>query len=333
MDKKKVKMPGMTRSYSLLPETINEEERTIELVWTTGARAQQYNSMFGGWYTEELLVTHEAVNMERFQSGAMPYLNMHEAWSLASILGVVEEAWIDEEKKEGRARVRFAKGDPDIDRIWNLITQRIVCNTSVGYTVEEYEIYEENGKKIYRAIKWTPVELSAVTVPADPQATTRAKQVNLGDCFVAYRAKREKDMAKNKRLEDEEIEKLEEEMDPADQIRQENPENNEELEEKKQKEDEPVPISEEEEPVSQRKQQVLTTRRDYIYNLCEAAGLSIAQARQFNQSDLSVKEIRTKILEKRSEAFQPISNMRNVNVDKSGSLSERAAKVYLKKGE
>lgn len=182
-DKKTAKLPNMTRNYSVVPETIDVENRKVEVVWTSGARALQFNYELGE-YLEELEVSTQAINMERLASGSAPFLNMHDGYSLSSILGVVEKAWIDEDKGEGRAVIRFPKDDPEIDRVWNLVAQGILRNISVGYTVEAYEKYEEAGKFIYRAVKWTPLELSAVTVPADAKATVRASEQRTSDCVI-----------------------------------------------------------------------------------------------------------------------------------------------------
>ena len=141
-DKKTVKLSSMTRILAIAPESIDEENRTVEVVWTTGARARMWNFELGGEILEELEVSAAAINMERLGSGSAPFLNMHCGWDLSSILGVVERAWIVE-GKEGRAVIRFPKDDENIDKIWNLVKQRIICNISVGYTVEEYEKYEE----------------------------------------------------------------------------------------------------------------------------------------------------------------------------------------------
>ena len=119
---KKTKMTSMTRTMAIAPESIDTENRTVEVVWTTGARAVQWNWELGEFF-EELEVSENAINMERLASGSAPFLNMHDGWRLSAVLGVVEKAWID--GAEGRAIIRFAKGDEDIDKIWNLVAQRI----------------------------------------------------------------------------------------------------------------------------------------------------------------------------------------------------------------
>ena len=73
------------------------------------------------------------------------------------------------------------------------------------------------------------------------------------------------------------------------------------------------------------------SRRDFIYGLCEAAGLSITQARRFDESKKTVSEVRSEILKMKSSEFENISNARNVSAKSTKTLSQRAAEVYCKK--
>lgn len=73
------------------------------------------------------------------------------------------------------------------------------------------------------------------------------------------------------------------------------------------------------------------SRRDFIYGLCEAAGLSITTARKFDESRASLSEIRSQILKKRSAGFENVSNTRSISTTKpTKTLSQRAAEVYKK---
>lgn len=340
MDKKTAKIPGLTRRASIAPESINIEERTIEIVWTTGARATQWNWDFGQ-FVEELEVSDKAINMERLNSGSAPFLAMHDAWTLEAVLGVVEKAWIDEAKEKGRAIIRFGKDDEKIDRIWNLISQGIIRNISVGYTVEAYEMYDENGQHIYRAVKWTPLELSAVTVPADAKATVRS-EARTSDCIITTRSIiKEKTMSKrSKRENEDDINDFEDELEEGG-TRSEDDQNTEsdtpdDNEENRNNDETDENRSDDEEDKdcrsSKRKSKSMISRRDFIYDLCEASGLSIKEARHFNQSKLSTNEVRAKILAKRSSNVESISNTRSAVVQTNKTLAQRAAEIYKKKG-
>jgi hypothetical protein len=102
-------------------------------------------------------------------------LNSHGTWSLDDQIGVVERAWLD--GNVGRALIRLS-GREDIAGIVQDIRDGIIRNISVGYSVQTYEITRDAGNKLptYRAVSWTPMELSFVTVPADAGAATRGAE-------------------------------------------------------------------------------------------------------------------------------------------------------------
>jgi hypothetical protein len=161
------------RLATLQPATFNAESRTVEVVWTTGAGVKRYDWNAGEYYNEELEVSASAIDMARLASGAAPVLNSHDTWSLDAQIGVVERAWID--GGVGRAVIRLSARE-DLAGIVQDIRDGIIRNISVGYSVQTYEITRDASSKLptYRAVRWTPMELSFVSVPADAAATTRA---------------------------------------------------------------------------------------------------------------------------------------------------------------
>lgn len=165
-------MPPQMREVRLLPNTYNEETRTIECVWTAGARVRRYNWWTEEYYDEELEVSDDAVDMTRLASGACAVLDNHRVYGgLQSQIGVVERAWIKD--GQGHAVLRLSARD-DLAGIVADIVGGIIRNISVGYTVQRYEITREEGEvPLYRAVRWAPHEISFVTVPADAASTTR----------------------------------------------------------------------------------------------------------------------------------------------------------------
>lgn len=159
---------------SFVPATIDKEKRTVELVWTTGHKGLR-RSYWDGDYFEELEVSESAVRMDRLNAGA-PLLAVHNSWSLGSVMGVVERAWIKD--GEGRAIVRFSERD-DVEPFFRDVESGIIRNISVGYNVYRYEIIEEADQKIptYRATDWEPAELSLVPIGFDPKAQVRAQDM------------------------------------------------------------------------------------------------------------------------------------------------------------
>lgn len=166
-------LPPQIRLATLQPATFNAEARTVEVVWTTGTGVKRYDWNAGEYYNEELEVSASAIDMSRLASGAAPVLNSHATWSLDAQIGVVERAWID--GSVGRAVIRLSARE-DLAGIVQDIRDGIIRNISVGYSVQTYEITRDASNKLptYRAVRWTPMELSFVSVPADAAATTRA---------------------------------------------------------------------------------------------------------------------------------------------------------------
>jgi len=159
----------------LMPDTVDEEARTIELVWSTGTAVRRRDFWTGKPYDEVLSLDPDHVDLSRLNGGA-PLLNTHGAYDLGDVIGVVERAWIEKggEDPVGRARVRFSERE-DVTPIWADVQAGIIRNVSVGYAVRAFEITEEEGRvPIWRAVDWQPMELSAVPIGADAAAGFRA---------------------------------------------------------------------------------------------------------------------------------------------------------------
>jgi hypothetical protein len=156
-------------------------ERSIEVVWTTGATVQRRR--WEGWddlveFDEELVVAPGSVRLERMQGGA-PFLDTHRGWSLASVLGSVVPGTVRIEGGRGYARVRLTEA-PDAEPAIRRVIERH-ASISVGYRVHRYEITRREGQREHwRAVDWEPLEISAVPMPADPGAHIRAGETREG---------------------------------------------------------------------------------------------------------------------------------------------------------
>lgn len=153
------------------PETINVEERTVELVWTTGAMVKRAD-WARGEYMEELSLQPGAVRLDRLNKGG-PLLDAHDSYSLRSQIGVVQRAWLN--GGEGRALVKFSKR-AEVEPIFQDVIDGIYRNVSVGYKVHRKERDETGITPIERAVDWEPYELSLVPIPADAGAQVRSEE-------------------------------------------------------------------------------------------------------------------------------------------------------------
>ncbi len=168
-------VPPLSLRAAFRPGSVDTEKRTVEVVWTTGARVLRG---FFDRFFEELSLEPKHVRMERLVSGRAPLLDSHGGYSLRNVLGVVESARL--EKKQGVAVVRFAKAedDPEADKIFRKVADGILTNISVGYRVHRFEKVEggdSDKTPVYRAVDWEPYELSLVGMPADAGAGVRAE--------------------------------------------------------------------------------------------------------------------------------------------------------------
>lgn len=150
----------VTRSMSVERETINEENRTVEMSATS---EYPVNRWFG---VEVLDHSQGAIDWTRMRSGA-PLLAQHDRWTTKGQIGVVEEAWLDDDRRM-RVRVRFSKS-AEAEEIWRDVVDGIRRNVSCGYLPQEMVLERREGDTEYfRVTRWQPYEISIVSVAADP---------------------------------------------------------------------------------------------------------------------------------------------------------------------
>lgn len=154
--------------------TINETDRTVEVVFGTDTPVRMYT--WDGPINEVLSFDPAHVRMDRINNGA-PLLDNHDRYGSVTenILGVVEKAWSD--GKRGYATVRFAKSEKAND-VMEKVKDGIIRNVSVGYSVFKYDkqpSVERGIPDTYRAVDWEPAEISLTPVPADHGAVVRSK--------------------------------------------------------------------------------------------------------------------------------------------------------------
>jgi len=161
---------------------VNEDSRTVELTFTTGADVVRYDWATGNRYVERLSMDPKHIRMDRLRSGA-PLLNSHSAYTLAHQIGVVERAEID--GKKGTASVRFSKRE-DVEPFYRDVLDKIIRNVSVGYRVHRFEETSSKGEMPVRtATDWEPYEISMVPMGADSGAQVRSsKDIPTNPCVV-----------------------------------------------------------------------------------------------------------------------------------------------------
>ena len=176
-----IDLPPLTRVADLLPASIDAAERTIDVVWSTGARVRR-NPFFGDPFDEELAMDPRAVRLDRLNAGA-PLLKVHDASVLDSVIGSVVPGSARIENGRGVARVRFSDR-AEVEPLWKDVEAGHIRAVSIGYQVHRFEVTKQAGApELWRAVDWTPFEISAVPIGADPAAGFRAEEP-LHPCVV-----------------------------------------------------------------------------------------------------------------------------------------------------
>lgn len=147
----------LLRNYVVDDFKVDMEKRTVELSFSSETEV-------GRWFGIEIL-DHSpgAIDFTRLHSRA-PFLMDHNDRDQT---GVVENAWLDQAQRKGRALVRLsrsARGEEILQDINDLIR----TNISVGYNIKKAILKEQReNEDVYLITEWQPYEISLVSIPAD----------------------------------------------------------------------------------------------------------------------------------------------------------------------
>lgn len=147
-------------------DNVDTDSRTVELSFSS-------ETPYGRWFGDEILChDEECINLERFNNGLGTVLFNHDR---DAVVGHVERAWI--ENNRGKALVRFDE-DEQSDTIFQKVQSGTLQGVSVGYSIKRYEVLDDKdsvssngrfkGPDTYVVTDWEPLEISIVSVPADP---------------------------------------------------------------------------------------------------------------------------------------------------------------------
>lgn len=144
---------------------VDTDSRTVELSFSS-------ETPYGRWFGDEILChDEECINLERFNNGLGTALFNHDR---DAVVGHVEKAWIEDNR--GKALVRFDT-DEQSETIFQKVQSGTLQGVSVGYAINRYEVLEDEDTKstngrfngpAYVVTDWEPLEISIVSVPADP---------------------------------------------------------------------------------------------------------------------------------------------------------------------
>lgn len=141
------------------------DDRTVELSFSSEAPYQR-------WFGTEIL-SHEdgAIDLSRLQDIGVALFNHDPNRPVGAVVSVEQ----DTNARKCTAMVRF-DDDEESDRIYQKIVSGTLKGVSVGYAVSNWEEVEKGATSTDGrfagpcsiATRWTPYEISIVSVPADP---------------------------------------------------------------------------------------------------------------------------------------------------------------------
>lgn len=113
------------------------------------------------WFGREVLShTADAVNFERAGDAGLPLLWSHDP---GAPIGRVRDVRLDADGKL-RGVLHFSQ-NARANEIWADVRDGFLTDISIGYRIDQWT--QEKGSDLITATRWTPLESSVVTVPAD----------------------------------------------------------------------------------------------------------------------------------------------------------------------
>lgn len=146
------------RAFELSRESVKADTRTVELAFSS-------ETPYERWFGVEVLSHKDgAIRMDRLKGGAALLVDHN----TRDQIGVVESVSVGKDRV-GRALVRFGKS-ARAEEIFQDVQDGIRRHVSVGYVVHDM-VLSKQGKDSpdeYLVTDWEPLEVSVVSVPADP---------------------------------------------------------------------------------------------------------------------------------------------------------------------
>ena len=144
------------RATALDARAVDEKTRTVNIAVSSELAVDR---SFG----KEILVHEQgAIDMEFLASGRAPLLLDHD---MEKQIGVIESVELSADRVL-RAKVRFGRSAL-AQEVFQDVVDGIRSNVSVGYRVNKME-RSPSDKNAYLVRSWSPLEVSVVSIPADP---------------------------------------------------------------------------------------------------------------------------------------------------------------------
>lgn len=153
---------GLRHRAIQLERALVGDDRRVSFPASSESLVRTYSWELGE-YLEKLDHSPQAIRLDRLVNGG-PLLRDHDR---RAQIGIVEAAEVRDRRLEVTAR--FGNSQAAQEEAAD-VADGIRQSVSIGYLVHELRLEEkrEEGLDVYRATSWEPVEVSIVSIPADP---------------------------------------------------------------------------------------------------------------------------------------------------------------------
>jgi HK97 family phage prohead protease len=190
-DERRQPMAGFQgqRFAEVAPNSYNAKTRSVEAVLSAGSQVRRY------YFTEELAISDEAVDLGRAERGLVCLLDSHNQWEAGAVLGTVSNVRIENGQLVGT--LTFGETDR-AKEVEGMVARGELKGVSIGYRVSTWEIQSvDEGHETWRAMRWELLEVSLVSVPADANAGVRAVSGSAPGATTTPTTQEEEDMRRN----------------------------------------------------------------------------------------------------------------------------------------
>lgn len=179
------------RTFAFEVREVDDENRKVHVSFSSEKPVERY---FGA---EILCHDKESVQLKRLQEIGVSLFNHNRD----VVIGIPENVSLNETERRCHADL-FFDDDEDGEKIFRKVKKGILRGISVGYSVECWEEVKagatsSNGRftgPAYVATKWTPLEISIVSVPADSDVGVNREFESINNIKSVQSTEREIDM-------------------------------------------------------------------------------------------------------------------------------------------
>lgn len=175
-------LPLMQGRALIAPDSLNEDDRSVELIFSTGERGLRQPFLDDPYY-EELEISTQAIRTERLDKG-LSVIDSHRVHEgIDGVFGITGEYSIVNGELRGRASF---SDDAESESKFRKVANGTLRHVSLGYIIHrmQYVGDADDGLPILRAIDWTPTELSFVPVSFETTNGVRSAEQPLHKCEI-----------------------------------------------------------------------------------------------------------------------------------------------------